>query len=286
MRILRYRFCNILFEFNTDIDKIAQYMDTLFGKHADVSMDAASVRVIIDGQCNEGFITLSSAFHTTKKAMIQEQNETYYAILNVETINAPDSLYYHFAAPLLKYSLKKRGFLYLHSAGARINGKGCLFLGHRNAGKSTLSLLNLLHGGDFLSDDLVYIREQYAHTIYRPIHIDPDMARNLGVGDRVSKEDRYLKDEVEVNYYQEEYHQGQILREMKVEQIIYLQLSDCEDLRYQHILNSTKKENMLLEYIGEEVAHTFMNLLELPHSTLVWSKSATYDFSLITRLIT
>lgn len=286
MSILRYRFCKILFEFETDIDKIAQFMDALFARHADASKDPADIRVIIDGQWNDRMNNVNPAFHTTKKVLIQEQNDSYYTFVNVETIDASDSLYYHFAAPLLKYSLKKRGVLYLHSAGARINGKGCLFLGHRNAGKSTLSLLTLLHGGDFLTDDAVYIREQYAHTVYRPIHIDPDMARILGLGDRISNEDKYLKDEVEVNYYQERYHPSQILTELKVDHIIYLTLSAGEELHYHDILDDIQKETMFAEYVGEEEAHIFRSLIELPHSTLVWSKSAIDDFSKITRLIT
>lgn len=60
---------------------------------------------------------------------------------------------------LLARVLADRGGCYLHAAGAIVDGKGLLFVGHSDAGKSTMA--NMLKGkAEILCDDRIIVRDQ------------------------------------------------------------------------------------------------------------------------------
>ena len=59
---------------------------------------------------------------------------------------------------LLARVLADRQGCYFHSAGVKLDGKGLLFVGHSEAGKSTISLMLKEHGAEVLCDDRVAVR--------------------------------------------------------------------------------------------------------------------------------
>ncbi|MBI5400357.1 hypothetical protein HZB07_07145 [Candidatus Saganbacteria bacterium] len=52
-----------------------------------------------------------------------------------------------------------RGGCYLHACGVILDGKGWLFVGHSEAGKSTTSLMLKEAGGEILCDDRIIVRK-------------------------------------------------------------------------------------------------------------------------------
>ena len=56
--------------------------------------------------------------------------------------------------------LADREGCFLHSCGVIYNGKGLLFVGHSEAGKSTTSRMLMEHGGEILCDDRNIIRQE------------------------------------------------------------------------------------------------------------------------------
>jgi MoaA/NifB/PqqE/SkfB family radical SAM enzyme len=60
---------------------------------------------------------------------------------------------------LIARLLADRQGCYIHSCGIMLGGRGLLFVGHSEAGKSTISLILKEHGGQILCDDRIIIRK-------------------------------------------------------------------------------------------------------------------------------
>lgn len=60
---------------------------------------------------------------------------------------------------ILAHALVYKQAFYLHSSGILYNGKGLLFVGHSEAGKSTIAKMFRARGGEILCDDRVAVRK-------------------------------------------------------------------------------------------------------------------------------
>ena len=201
-----YRICNCLFVFRSSNRKLLLYIDVLLEKHRVGRGIIANEQIEVTlHEIGKVLFDNEEPYYESKKAKLFCIEQKQFALIKAEDIRTPNSLYYHFLDPMLKNVFRRKGVICLHGAGALIQGRGIIFLGNRNAGKSTISILNLLNGGKFLTDDVIYLDGGMAHTIYRPIHIDPKFAETIGIGGRIDINDKYLDKESEVNYYEADY---------------------------------------------------------------------------------
>lgn len=76
--------------------------------------------------------------------------------------------------PIWAQMLKTRGIFPVHAAGLERNGRGILFPGRSNCGKSTLSLHLLRHGYKLLGDDTIFVRRagEGAELLFFPEEVD------------------------------------------------------------------------------------------------------------------
>ena len=76
-----------------------------------------------------------------------------------------------FTLPLIE-TLKRRGLYNLHAAGLCKNGRALLLPGSSGSGKSTLTLALLRAGWGFMSDDMVFLRDEGLRVLAFPDEID------------------------------------------------------------------------------------------------------------------
>ena len=139
------------------------------------------------------------------------------------------------------------GYITIHAAGIEVSNSGILLCGNSNSGKSTLSTIALLYGGRFLNDDIVFLnRFNYAYSFYRPIHILPFIAELIGIGDRVNKNEPYIKNRQEVNYFYQNYHLYNVRDCIKIKTIMELTYNEKLSLRWEYIEDKRKKEEILI----------------------------------------
>lgn len=99
--------------------------------------------------------------------------------------------------PVWAQMLKVRGIFPVHAAGLERNGRGILFPGRSNCGKSTLSLHLLSHGYKLLGDDTVFVRRgsEGPELLFFPEEVDVcaetvDLFPNLALARNLT-EDRW-----------------------------------------------------------------------------------------------
>ncbi len=99
--------------------------------------------------------------------------------------------------PIWAQMLKVRGIFPVHAAGLERDGRGILFPGRSNCGKSTLSLHLLRHGYKLLGDDTVFVRRggEGAELLFFPEEVDVcaetvDLFPNLALARNLT-EDRW-----------------------------------------------------------------------------------------------
>lgn len=99
--------------------------------------------------------------------------------------------------PIWAQMLKARGLFPVHAAGLERDGRGILFAGRSNCGKSTLALHLLRHGYKLLGDDTVFIRRAGAgaELLFFPEEVDVcadtvDLYPNLALARNLT-EDRW-----------------------------------------------------------------------------------------------
>ena len=267
----QFEICGYIYEFLCNNKKIHEYLLGLLENHrcTDVKNVDFSFVLQTDSYIDVKNITNGNCIWETKKVRVTtEDMRAFYAWIDINKIREMESLYYHLFSPVIKKTLCYKGLFYLHGACLEINNKGIIFLGERNAGKSTLSILELLEGNRFLTDDCIFLDDfMKAKSIYRPIHIDPNMGEMLKISDRISVDDKYLSKEKEVNYYPQKFHKEQLIQQLKVDAIVFLHLSKDKESN----LVSMKPEQVAKEiYLYSEDFH-HEKLVEILKSVSVYS---------------
>ncbi len=83
-------------------------------------------------------------------------------------------LHYQYSYPFLRWIgqlLNRRGFAPIHAAAIGSNGRFVLLPGKATAGKSTTTATWLIHKGDYLSDDFVFLSGNSAIGYYRGVNL-------------------------------------------------------------------------------------------------------------------
>jgi len=267
----QFEICGYIYEFQCNNKKVYEYLLGLLGNHKCTYVKNVdfSFALQTDSYLDVKNYTNENCIWETKKVRVYTEGmHTFYVCIDIEKIREMESLYYHFFFPVIKKTLCYKGLFYLHGACIEINNKGIIFLGERNAGKSTLSILELLEGNRFLTDDCIFLDDfMKAKSIYRPIHIDPNMGETLKISDKISPDDKYLSKENEVNYYPQKFHKDQLIKHLKVDAIVFLHLSNDKESN----LVSMKPEQVAEEiYLYSEDSNQD-KLVEILKSVSVYS---------------
>ena len=227
----QYEICGYIYEFQCEHKKIHEYVKGLLGYQSCSEEQETHFKIVLKTDNYQEMNLGENCIWETKKVKVFTKDmHNFEAWIDADKICEMESLYYHLLSPIIKKTLCSSGLVYFHGACFEMGQRGLVFLGERNAGKSTLSILELLDGNKFLTDDCIFLDEDMvAKSLYRPIHIDPQMGEVLKISDRISPDDKYLSKEKEVNYYPQKYHKSQIVQQLEVDAIIFLHLSDNEE---------------------------------------------------------
>jgi len=106
---------------------------------------------------------------------------SHYELLNLDTgilefysTHEVYKLYNQYSYPFLRWiglHLNTRGFAPIHAAAIGDSGHYVLIPGKASAGKSTTTATWMINGGDYLSDDFVYLSGNLARGFYRGINL-------------------------------------------------------------------------------------------------------------------
>jgi hypothetical protein len=106
---------------------------------------------------------------------------SHYELLNIDTgilefytENEVNKLHNQYSYPFLRWIgrlLNSRGFAPIHAAAIGDMGSYVLVPGKATAGKSTTTATWMIHKGDYLSDDFVFLSGNSAHGYYRGINL-------------------------------------------------------------------------------------------------------------------
>lgn len=274
--IEQFMICGYCYEYQCNHETIHNYILELLETHSIKNNFHVDFSVCIkksfpeDDSLEHGQVLL---FETKKVKTFHKKMESFQVWVDVEKINEMESLYYHLLSPLITKTLCYKGLFYLHGACMEIHNKGIIFLGIRNSGKSTLSIVNLLAGSRFLTDDCIFLDDELvAQTLYRPIHIDPALGEVLNIQDRISSNDKYLSKEKEVNYYQKKYHADQLVDKLKAECVVFLRLSKEKKAEKIPMTIAQVKEE-IGNYMGDYQQEKLVELLShIPAYHLTWGE--------------
>lgn len=105
----------------------------------------------------------------------------HYELLNIDTgilefysTREVNKLYNQYSYPFLRWigrHLNSRGFAPIHAAAIGEGGHYVLLPGKATAGKSTTTATWMLHGGDYLSDDFVFLSGKEARGFFRGVNL-------------------------------------------------------------------------------------------------------------------
>jgi hypothetical protein len=180
--------------------------------------DIASLSAALDDRCNPGKIPFMRVRKLAKKSIpdwqlqklqplqiFAESYSRHHPLLkiNMDTRiaaahNPESKTYYYAAANLEPETFIKRGHIFVlafndilksrfsglaHGAAVSLEGKGVLFCARGQRGKSTLAVLALLNGFDYVADDYLVLEHKenglYAWPIYSIITLAPMMYNDL-----------------------------------------------------------------------------------------------------------
>jgi hypothetical protein len=106
---------------------------------------------------------------------------SHYELLNIDTgilefytENEVNKLHNQYSYPFLRWIgrlLNRRGFAPIHAAAIGDKGSYVLIPGKATAGKSTTTATWMIHKGDYLSDDFVFLSGNSANGYYRGINL-------------------------------------------------------------------------------------------------------------------
>lgn len=128
-------------------------------------------------------------------------------ILEFYTENEVNKLHNQYSYPFLRWIgrlLNSRGFAPIHSAAIGDRGSYVLIPGKATAGKSTTTATWMIHKGEYLSDDFVFLSGNSAHGYYHGINLRhgslslfkqsvPDLFKNIRLSP-VNEEKVFLHD--------------------------------------------------------------------------------------------
>ena len=187
----------------------------------------------------------------TKKASVFLKSNNAICYIDDNKIKSAESLYYQLINPLIIKIMEIKKLLYIHGAAMNIDRKGIAIIGPRNAGKTTLSLITLLQGGEILTDDCLFINGLLeAQSFYRPLHVNPNLGTILNIEDQLKNCKPYLHDEIELNYDIDLYHPNQMISKLKLESIFFSQVKNMPSTSIKEFAYDQKK-NKLFTYINE-----------------------------------
>ena len=206
----------------------------------------------------------------TKKASIFLNYKKAVCFVDENKIKSAESLYYQLINPLIIKVMQLKNLLYVHGAAMQIEKKGISVIGHRNAGKTTLSLITLLQGEKVLTDDCLFINECLeAQSFYRPLHVNPNLGSILNIEKELEQCKPYLHDEVELNYDIDLFHPKQMAAKLKLESIFFSHVKNIQSTNIEKLTDKQKKDK-LIDYINENgglpnsLENVFCAMLDLP----------------------
>lgn len=155
---------------------------------------------------------------------------SHYELLHIETgvlefftHSEAHQLRNQYSYPFLRWIgrlLNRRGFAPIHAAAIGDNGRFVLIPGKATAGKSTTTATWMIHEGEYLSDDFVFLSGNSAYGYYRGINLrysslslftasTPELFRNTKISP-VSDEKVFLHDKPSKNYHKSQGHPAAI----------------------------------------------------------------------------